>query len=100
MEDEDAADADAQLDLADHREHVVGPLRQVMDGDGFIVDEPVVLDDLVEDCHVRLVEVVGLRILSQVVDEVADQGAVVPGLDLRHTLGRGAIGPRRDLKQE
>ena len=44
--------------------------------------EPVVLDRLVEEGGVGLVAIVGLGVLPQVLRQLADEGPVVPGLDL------------------
>jgi hypothetical protein len=49
-----------------------------------VLGEPVVLDHLVEEHHVRLVEVLGLGVLGQVRLQVAEDRAVVRAQQLGH----------------
>ena len=60
--------------------------------------EPVVLDRLVEEGGVGLVAIVGLGVLPQVFRELADEGPVVPGLDLGH-IDRGGLGRARRRRE-
>ena len=69
-------------DLGECLDRSVGVGLEVLPGELFDVAEPVVFDGLVEEGGVGLVAVVGLGVFLQVLGQLADEGAVVPGLDL------------------
>ena len=93
-----------QDDLGQCLDRPVGVRLEILLAQLLGLGEPVVLDRLVEEGRVGLVPVIGPGMFPEILRQVADEGAVVPGLDLRDA-GRGRLragcrGPCRRRDQE